>query len=1112
MPKNKRIICIIYIAVYFLFFWVAGLFSYTVRNYGDKDGLSMNIGLSVVQDKMGYIWIASQGGLYRFDGDKMTGFTTSDGLPDNYINTLYMDNTQNMWIGSQKGLAKYNNTDGTFSIYDQYDKNMVVEDDTKNINCLLECQEYGLLIGTNGGLWALDTKKTGTTTITRINIKEKNETEELRINAIAVDQPKGIVYLGTPSSGLIILQNRQASRIKQYDGLDINNIQALLMDQQGLWLGTENNLLYYDGHAFIEKKTADSIPKSIKGVVSLFKPKDKQRETLWIGTTSGLFFQEQDKIYWHPASRSLESDFIQAITQDHEGGIWLGTYSGASYLLPHSKFQTFTKQNGLLQNSAFGIHEDKDKRIWIATYGGLTVIDDSSLHDIKIQSFSVRENLPSNNVRSVTCDKENNSIWIGSSSGGLTRVDIKPNRPLPWDIHKDITFTPFPAAQYRFPNNDVREVFTDSHNRLWLGMRNGGIILFDKTKGKERVIGHWDKKNGLRNDNVWFIAEDSKGYIWAGVDYGLCKLIYDQNKKEATITNYSMQEGLNSPDAQGILEDGNVYWIATFGSGLFCLDESKPPNQKFQSFSEEDGILDKYIYRVLKDEKNPDFLWLTTNGGVYVWDKKKKKVFSHYGIQDGMPSNENNSLSGFKDSRGRLWFSTNGGVACLDPTDIPKNNKRPNVYIEEMVVTDNNKKEKKRAALLFDKTPLELADDENNVYIRFTTLSYQFPDSVRFQYRLEGYQDQWITQTGQRFVEYPNLPPGLYTFRVKAYNNEVSSSGPPVEYRFTIHPAYYNTGWFRLLSVFLGVGFVYGFIKYRLAHKEKQKKELERVVAERTRRLEEIQDQLIHQEKLAAIHTVVTRVAHEFINPASWLKNNAEFFAMAWEEILPILKEYAQIKTDFQIMGLPYQEARSEMEKLVDGVKEGTIRIHDLVCQLQTITNKDSFANKESINLNRLIKEALHSSQKFRNPITDSYSCQLEEGLPAIYSNYQLLEQVVKDVIKNTRDALPDRSGEIIISTHFEATSKQVILKVMDQGSGIPPQSIKYLNSPISTTLRDSPYISLGLNISRHIIEKEYGGKLDIEYTLKKGLIATLFFPLVPLINNITQPNMEVKP
>jgi signal transduction histidine kinase/ligand-binding sensor domain-containing protein len=1103
MSINKKAIYFITAIVFFLF-WVEDLHSYLVRNYSDRSGLAMNVGVSIVQDKMGYIWISSQIALHRFDGKDMKTFTKNQGLPDNFINKLYIDDAQNLWIGTQKGLARYNYSNGCFDVYDRYISPGNSEDH-KHVICMAESPVYSLLVGTDSGLWTLNLKNPGNGYLSKIDLKEKNKSIECRINTIAVDVKKGIIYLGTPDQGLIIFQNNKAARIIKYNELIINNIDALLTDDQGLWIGTEDKLLFYEDTVFTEKTTAGNPPQSIKGIKAIFKTKNEQPEKLWIGTAEGLFFQVGNKIYRHPASDIFDSNYVQCIEQDHEGGLWLGTYSGVSYLLPHSKFQTYSKQNGLLQNTVFGIHEDKNKRIWIATYGGLTVIVDQNPYDLKIQSFSTREYLPSNIIRSITSDSQTGDIWIGAYVGGLTRLKIQPGPNQSINI-KPITY---PANRYNFPHNDVRVVYTDSGNRLWLGMRYGGIILFDKAT--ERIIEHWEKgQEELFNDNVWFISEDSKGNIWAGVDNGLCKLSYNEIKKKYTITNYNKDYGLDSNDTQGICEDGAIYWVATFGYGLYQLDETKPKAHMFQHLTEKDNIQDNYIFGVLKDKKNPNHLWLTTNKGVYVWDKIEKKVVAHYDMNDGLPSNENNSLSGYRDSRDRIWFSTPGGAACMDTHNIPVNEEKPTVYIEEIVVKDRNDNEITTHPVLFDKNPLILGHDENNLYIKFTALCYQNPDAVKFDYILEGYQVRWIHQTNKRFVEFPNLPHGNYTFKVRVYNNDGVSSETDAQYNFVIKPAFYETWIFRIIIALLFFLMIYGFFRYRLAHKEQQKKELERIVKERSEKIKNIQGQLIQQEKMAALGTLVAGIAHELNNPVALIKMNAEFFAKAWEEIASILDEYAKNKTGLEITGLPYQESKREMDKLITGLLKGSKRISRIIDELRTFSEKDYPSNKEIININKVIEAAINLTRNLLKNATNRFSFKLKDDLPDVYGNFQRLEQVLINLIQNACQALSEKSQGIFISTNYDEQTQRVVIKVKDEGVGIDTQTVKYITDPFFTTKRDSGCIGLGLAISYQVVQ-EHGGNIDFESVPGQGTTVSVYLPVKPLKAAAKQAVMEVK-
>jgi ligand-binding sensor domain-containing protein/signal transduction histidine kinase len=1094
MKTPKKTIYLI-AASFFLLFCVESLQAYVVRNYSDQNGLSMNIGLSIVQDKMGYIWIAAQNGLNRFDGKDVKIFTKNHGLPDSYITKLFIDKDKNLWIATRGGLARYNYPHGTFTSFNNKENPIDLQ-----VNCLGQSDLHGLLIGTDKGLWKLKNGK-----LIEIELRQGNEIIHCRITEIAADEKNGIIYLGTPQDGLIIFKDKKATRIKNSGGLIINNIGALLMDGEILWVGTENNLLYYDGNKFKEKTRPGNrnSNKSIKGVWALYKTKKAPKQMLWIGTTDGLFSQKDNIIYRHPASNIFDSNYILCLGEDYESGLWIGTYGGVSYLLPDSKFQTYNQKNGLLQNTVFGIHEDKNNRIWLATYGGITVIDDLKPEDVKIQSFSTSEGLPGNTIRRVTSDNETGDIWIGSFVGGLIKGKVKPGKKHPLNI----TFKSFSTPGYEFPNNDVRVVFTDSKNRLWIGMRNGGVILFDKKN--EKIDKEFSKKThnvevGLFNDNVWFISEDSKGNIWAGVDKGLCKITYDDTNKEYNITNYDKGNGLNCTFTQAICEDDNIYWVATYGHGLYCLDESKPKNEMFQQYTIREVLPDNCIYGILKDEKNSGFLWLTTNNGIFLWDKTNKKVIEVFDENDGLPSNENNSLSGYRDSRNRIWFSTSRGAACMELRYIPQNEIQPPVYIEEIIVRDKNKKEVKTQPVEIegepsDSKPLTLEHDQNNLYIKFTALSFQFPDAVTFKYKLKNFQDEWEGPKNDRVAEYTNLPPGDYTFEVKAYNNDGVESHTKARYRFLIK----KTAFTQRLIFYIGIVMVaflilYVIFKYRMAQKEKQKQELEGLIKKRNKEINKMQDRLIQQEKMASLGTLVKGVSHELNNPAALIKMTSEFFAEAWKEILPILDEYAWKNTGFEITGLPYNESKKEIENLLTGLLEGSNRIKTIIAELKILSEKEDAQDKKKIDINQVIETSVHLTQSMINKATRQFSCELAYDLPHLCGNFQRLGHVIINLIKNACQALPDNTRGVYISTIYDKENNGVIIHVKDEGAGIEEKDLKYIMDPFFTTKRDIKGIGLGLAISKQIIQ-DHGGHINFETTPGKGTTVSVYLPVEPL-------------
>ena len=1039
---------------FILFFFMLGeLQSFHIRNYSDKDGLSMNIGLSVIQDKYSYIWIATQQGLNRFNGAHFKIFNMEDGLPDNYINHLFIDSEKNLWVATRGGLSIYNHKEERFESYIKEKDNL----SHNHIRWIEETKNHEILIGTEGGLSVLRGEKI-------IDYSKKHALLKSRIYNIAVDKQNDKIYLGTLGQGLIIFQNEKVEQIKkpqkgkiQSDiGLPSNNITALLLEKNEiLWIGTDAGLSLFQKGKFIKTFTKNE-GLSCNGINTLYRDRDGK---LWIGTQDGLNLKIEDQFLLYDVSYGLAGNNILSLCEDHEGGFWIGLYGGISYL-GKSKFKTYSTKDGLPENNCFGIHEFRNGKLWIATFGGITEVKEQGQNNVIVKTYTTNNSkLPSNIVRFFDEDTEGN-IWIATYAGGLVK-------------YKDNEFTSF-TIKNGLPTNNVRFVYVDKKNCLWLGMQNGGLVLFDKFKGTVKKVFNSKNKDkmphkGLLNDNVRFIKEDSKGNLWIGLDEGLSKF------KDGNFFHYTEQEGLVCKDTTGFFEDEEKkgYWITTFGNGIYFLNESLKPGKRLKHFSTENGLPDNCIYGVVEDDEG--WLWLPTNKGVCRWDRKNK--FVTYTTDHGLPSNENNSHSGFKDSRGRIWFSTPKGVACIDIKEIPNNEIAPPVYIESLKV--NNKEVK------INQQPLIFRHNHNNVFLKFTALSYQFPEGVKFKIRLDGFhkKKEWTQPLEKnRSVEYTNLPPGEYNFRVKACNNDGKWNEKGAHLNFTINPSFFQTLWFYLILGSLIFILFSVFLQYRMAQQKEKEKLLQRQY---------------YQDKMVSLGEMAAALAHEMNNPANYIYGNSDILHDYIHAIKSILIEFLSLnlsgnhKINRLRKELRIDEKLKELDGLVKYIKEGAMRIAQIVNDLQYFVGKND-GEPHPVDIHKSITTTLnllrHKSKDRVNIRTKFGNIQQVEG----YGGQ--LNQVFMNVLANAIYALKDSKGTITVATS-KKDDEHILIKISDTGEGIPKENLTRIFEPFFTTKPVDKGMGLGLFTTKKIID-EHNGYIEVKSKLDKGTHFCITLPI----------------
>ncbi|HEU4770183.1 MAG TPA: two-component regulator propeller domain-containing protein, partial [Pyrinomonadaceae bacterium] len=493
--------------------------------------------------------------------------------------------------------------------------------------------------------------------------------------------------------------------------------------------------------------------------------------------------------------------------EDREGSIWIGTEAGGLNLLKSKKFNTYTTREGLPSDLVKAIYQDSQGGIWIGSNGGgLTLFKDG-----KFTTWTTKDGLSSDVVLSLTSAPDG-TLWIGTPDG-LNRF-------------RNGVFQTFTFAD-GLSNDLVRSVFVDRSGVLWVGTRNG-LNSF-----RDNEFTTYTTQDGLANNFIGAIFEDSKGNLWVGTLGGLSKL------KNGVFQTFTTNEGLSSNTVISLHEDASGdLWIGTNGGGLNRLR-----GDKFVSFTNRNSLAADVIYRILEDKQQN--LWCSSNKGIFRLNKSElERVASgastsvspvFYGPADGTLTREcsgGGHPAGWKTSDGRIWFATIKGLAVIDPENIPLNTAAPPIAVEQLFV-DN--------VAVSPNQKLTLSPGTSRLDFYYTALSFIAPENVRFKYKLEGFDDNWIDAGAKRVASYTNLRPGNYKFRVIAANNDGvwNETGAAVD--FYLQPRFYQTYWFYLLVALLLALAAWQLYRMRV---KRMAFEFRAVLAERNRIAREIHDNL----------------------------------------------------------------------------------------------------------------------------------------------------------------------------------------------------------------------------------------------------------------------------
>lgn len=737
---------------------------------------------------------------------------TENGLPQNTVQSIVQTQDGYLWIGTQEGLARFDGLN--FSVFDKENTPAFKSNDIRFLHedkqgRLWISTSYGLVCRHNGQFTSFtvneglpdnsvgpvveDTKRNvwigtagGLSRFENGNFKTFTAEQGLSRNVIQTlcARADGSVLVGT-SAGMQLLRDDRFSSFTLPDFVNVANITAIAeTEDHMLWFGTLDGLVLING--------PNSAPLTLSNNRISALRLDRAG-ALWVATSGGVVRVKNGASETFSAADGLSSNLILSVYEDREGSIWLGTESGGLNLLKSKKFNTFTTKDGLPSDLVKAIYQDPQGRIWIGSNGGgLTLFKNGAF-----TTWTTRDGLSSDVVLSLAGDADG-TIWIGTPDG-LNRF-------------KDGKFQTYTFAE-GLSNDLVRSVLVDRNGVLWAGTRDG-LNSF-----RDNEFTTYTTHDGLANNFIGAIYEDSKGNLWVGTLGGLNKI------KDGKFQTFTTKDGLSSNTVISLYEDASGdLWIGTNGGGLNRFREGK-----FASFTNTPDV----IYRILEDKQQN--LWCSSNKGIFRVNKNDLDNPVFYGPADGTLTREcsgGGHPAGWKTSDGRIWFATIKGLAVIDPENIPLNTSPPPIAIEQLFV-DN------QSIPLTQNVTLSPGIARLDFY--YTALSFIAPENVRFKYKLEGFDDNWIDGGGRRVASYTNLRPGNYKFRVIAANNDGVWNETGAALDFYLQPRFYQTYWFYLLVVLLLAFTAWQLYRLRVRRMALQ---FRAVLAERNRIAREIHDNL----------------------------------------------------------------------------------------------------------------------------------------------------------------------------------------------------------------------------------------------------------------------------
>jgi signal transduction histidine kinase len=768
---------------------------YVRQRWGAESGFPRGAVYCITQTPDGYLWIGAEAGLVRFDG---VNFQLMQDLSSSFkiasVLGLTADAGGDLWVRLQRPtMLRYRK--GVFkNVMSEYGR----PDST--VAAINRAQNGALM------LWVLQGEG-GALTVEGDRFKTLAQPGGLsRSPVLAITETTdGDVWIGTRDAGLYRLRNGQAEGVTK--GLPDLKVNCLAPGKNGeLWVGTDRGIARWDG---VELTTV-ALPPALKELQALSLTIDRDLN-LWVGTNShGLLRINQQGVSSLSAAAYGAGEAVTAVFEDREGNLWIGSANGIERLRD-SVFVSYSAPEGLPSEKNGPVFIDDEQRAWFAPLaGGLYWLNNGRVGRV------AQAGMDKDIIYSIAGG--GGDLWVGRRRGGLTRLRMRDGAV------SDLTYT----QRDGLAQDSVYAVSVSRAGDVWAGTLSGGVSKFSKGS-----FTTYTAVQGLASNSVSAIVEDAGGVIWFGTPLGLSALANGRWK------TYLARDNLPSEAVNCLLVDSTkTLWIGTSGGLAFRKDARIERPRGTPSFLREP------ILGIAEDGAGA--LWIAASTHVVRVNRDRLIAgelsaadVREFGLADGLLG-----MEGVRRSRtvaaspsGQIWFSLNRGISFVDPSRVI-NNSAPAIAQLQSISADG--------LPISTSAAFRISADHQRIVFGFAGLSLAIPERVKFRFKLDSFDSEWSAPVPFREASYTNLPPGAYRFRVMASNVDGLWTGAEATADFQIIPLYWQTWWFRLCCVIVGLLGILALYRLRMLQLTRRMNlRFEERLAERTRIAQELHDTLL---------------------------------------------------------------------------------------------------------------------------------------------------------------------------------------------------------------------------------------------------------------------------
>ncbi|MGL1888866.1 MAG: ATP-binding protein [Reichenbachiella sp.] len=954
--------------------------SSSISQWTTEDGMVSNNLTDIYQSNSGLIWITSFNGFMIYDGERFEVYDKRN-LPDiletDGMYSIMEDSDSILYLGTQgSGIVTYHNRQ--FSKFIPKGVALPI-----SIPVLFFSEDYGLIIGSNNhGVFQYKNDS-----LIKLHIPQFDKATIKDI----VEDKYGTLWIGSEGDGLIGFKNGNSRHYNKVNGMLDDYIVSLASNTYGdLFIGTSEGLQVMNNHKNMRviEQVGDGYINSIY---------IDEWNTTWVGTEIGLnrLNQELDEVESIEKKRGIELIKISGLLQDREGSIWVISGKSGLIRIKESAIDNITHPT-ISSDKVNIVHESWDGNFYIGT--NQNTVD---ICDIKNEctSIELKTDLRGNGVRDIYHD-EDGSLWLATYVG---IIHVKDDKEVVYSMD-----TGMPANNFRVIHKDKKGVF-------WFGSRSGGLVKFKNGD----ILDIYSKNHKLKSNFILSITEDYKGNLLIGTHSGGLSIItpvddvkiFHLKEDDAGILIFNI-EMISDTSAIAAANVGPLFFDGKSLTEINLIEDSRS----------------KTYFDVVKDFNNN--IWLTTNIGLIrinskSWEKYQKKEvgllpYVLLNESDGMNNKEcTGATRSLLSSNGQLYIPTIGGVSRVDPSNLKSNVVKPDVIIRNVIIDE----------VEYLRQPgIDAPAGSMRFVFEYSVLSFISTSKNQYKYKLEGVDDDWSVATNRGNVEYTNLEPGVYTFKVIGSNDNNVWNDTGDSYKFRVTSYFYETFWFYVLIISLVVLILLLFYKWRISFINKQNIELKKVNAELDR--------------------FVYSASHELRSPLS------------------------------SVLGL-VNIARSDSENVAEylnHIEKSVLRldtfIHDIIDYSR---NARLGLQLEKIHVGAMVHEILYDIEFSENFVKITHQV-VDTHKAVVVSDYKRVKIVLSNIITNAfKHHHPDSIIAPFVKVNIKSTDRGVKIEIKDNGPGINRKYQKNIFKMFYRASSATEGSGLGLYIVEEIISKLNG-------------------------------------